>query len=91
MSHNHNAISINFADRLGFKYEGTIRHHDRLLPCKEGSSTVEGDECPARHLWLGSLTVDDWRSGGARERLETLMARPVEKHLEVRDKAVTMA
>lgn len=76
MAHDRNVTSQQAALRLGFQYEGTIRHHDRLLPSKERSCSVEGDDHPARHIWLSSITVDDWK-GGIRDRVGGLVAREV--------------
>jgi RimJ/RimL family protein N-acetyltransferase len=71
-----NAPSLRTAQRLGFRFEGTLRW---LLVLPEtsavGDKPREGDEVRGngRHDHYLSVCWDDWKEGG-RELLETQMA-----------------
>ncbi|EJU01774.1 acyl-CoA N-acyltransferase [Dacryopinax primogenitus] len=72
-----NAKSIQAAERLGFKREGTLRWHMVLSEGKEGldpPTEPDGLTGPGRHSALLSLCWEDWQEGG-RERIEMLMNR----------------
>lgn len=76
-----NFQSIQTAERMGFKREGTLRW-DRVLPSdkgKPGNSTQSraGDpksDCVGRHTAILAICWDDWENGG-REEVLRLMAR----------------
>lgn len=78
-THSKNEKSVNAAERLGFKMEGTLRWIRTWPEDREGNGIPlrEGDpkpNNPGRHTVQLSLCWDDWENGG-REHIEKLMAR----------------
>jgi RimJ/RimL family protein N-acetyltransferase len=78
-AHPLNAASLRLAERMGFIFEGVVRWSFVLPEGRQGEQALEpreGDPVgrPGRHSKLLSLCWDDWENG-ARERVETLMAR----------------
>ncbi|KAI5986711.1 acyl-CoA N-acyltransferase [Pisolithus marmoratus] len=76
-----NYRSVQAAERMGFKREGTLRW-DRVLPGGKGKpgdsvQSRAGDPKPdsvGRHTAILAICWDDWENGG-REEVQRLMAR----------------
>ncbi|KAF8868553.1 acyl-CoA N-acyltransferase [Infundibulicybe gibba] len=74
-----NAPSIRAAERMGFRYEGTLRWA-RVVPPgtgKIGISRVgrDGEERIARHIAILGLCWEEWELEGVREIVDKIMAR----------------
>jgi len=78
LANSENVRSIQAAERLGFRVEGTVRWH-RVLP--EGSAGLEpregdpaGEKRSGRHTVMLSICWDDWVTG-AKEKMKVVMDR----------------
>ncbi|KAK3386196.1 acetyltransferase [Podospora didyma] len=78
-----NAPSIRVAERFGFRHEAVLRWHyvfvDGLKKGKVGNGRPLPPGSPEGSLGRDSVVLslcwDDWQEGGAREKVEGLMAR----------------
>lgn len=71
-----NIPSVKVAEKMGFKYEGTLRWLWVLPEGKEGTKSRDGDPSkgPGRDSILLAMCWDDWLSG-VQERVDRLIER----------------
>lgn len=83
-AHHKNGPSATAAKKLGFLPEGITRAH-RCIPQHvvdgEAGRPGDGNEFASRSSFVAALTWKDWLEGGAKDRLDELVARrpPVAK------------
>ena len=78
VAHTFNKPSHNAAERMGFRYEGTLRWHWVLPEGQEGSGSPLREGDPSKGLprdnKILSFCADDWENGG-REHVERVINR----------------